>query len=101
MVDVSLLNNEMLLCREYDELEKGISDRDVYIIVLQMKLLAEKEEVEKLKTTVVDLEHKNEKMSTELKRMSQSYNQERLVWYNVGEVWMLRDSECLVIVDMF
>ncbi|XP_046856518.1 putative leucine-rich repeat-containing protein DDB_G0290503 isoform X2 [Xenia sp. Carnegie-2017] len=93
MVDASLLNNEMLLCREYDELEKGISDRDVYIIVLQMKLLAEKEEVEKLKTTIVDLEHKNEKMSTELKRMSQSYNQERCQSLKLSECIRLQGDE--------
>ena len=76
-IDESLIKNEMLLFHEYDEMEKGIADRDVYIIVLQMKLLSEKEEVEKLKTMVEELEHKNEKMERELKRVSQSYNQER------------------------
>ena len=78
-IDESLLKNELLLFHEYGEMEKGIADRDVYIIVLQMKLLSEKEEVEKLKTKVEELEHKNEKMARDLKRVSQSYNQERLV----------------------
>jgi butyrate kinase len=81
-IDESLIKNELLLCHEYDEMEKGIADRDVYIIVLQMKLLSEKEEVEKLKKTMEELEHKNEKMARELKRVSMSYNQERWV---VGE----------------
>jgi uncharacterized ferredoxin-like protein len=78
-IDESLIKNELLLCHEYDEMEKGIADRDVYIIVLQMKLLAEKEEVEKLKTKMQELEHKNENMARDLRRVSQNYNQERLV----------------------
>ena len=78
-IDESLEKNEMLLFHEYDEMEKGIADRDVYIIVLQMKLLAEKEEVEKLKTKIEELEQKNEAMSRELRRVSQSYNHERWV----------------------
>ncbi len=78
-IDESLVKNEMLLYHEYDEMEKGIADRDVYIIVLQMKLLAEKEEVEKLKTKMEELEHKSENMARDLRRVSQNYNQERLV----------------------
>ena len=78
-IDESLIKNEMLLYHEYDEMEKGIADRDVYIIVLQMKLLAEKEEKEKLSSKLQELEHKNENMARDLRRVSQSYNQERFV----------------------
>ena len=76
-LDASLFKNELVLYNEYDKMEKGIADRDVYIIMLQMKLLAEKEESEKLKMKVEELEHKNEKMARELRRVSQNYNQER------------------------
>lgn len=78
-IDESLLKNELLLVHEYDEMEKGIADRDVYIIMLQMKLLAEKEEGEKLRTRIEELDHKNETMANELRRVSKSYNQERWV----------------------
>ena len=78
-VDESLEKSELVLFNEYDKMEKGIADRDVYIIMLQMKLLAEKEESEKLKMKVEEIEHKNEKMARELRRVSQNYNQERWV----------------------
>ena len=79
LADETLEKSELVLFNEYDKMEKGIADRDVYIIMLQMKLLAEKEESEKLKMKVEEIEHKNEKMARELRRVSQNYNQERWV----------------------
>ena len=46
------IKEEALFLHECDELQKGLADRDVYIIVLQMKLLAEKEECDNLRSKV-------------------------------------------------
>ena len=79
--------HEILLLTECDDLHKGVADRDVYIIVLQMKLLAEKEECDKLRKKLDVVERKNETMAQELRQVSANYNHER------GESRKL--SECI------
>ena len=69
--------SNVLLLNECDNLQKAIADRDIYIIVLQMKLLAEKEECERLKCQLKNEECKNENISRELSRVSDNFNQER------------------------
>ena len=69
--------SKVLLAHECDNLQKGIADWDVYIIVLQMKLLAEKEECEGLKCKLKNEECKNENISRELSRVSNNFIQER------------------------
>lgn len=69
--------NILLLLHECDDFQKAIVDRDVYNVVLQMKLLTEKEECEKLKCQLDEVKRKYETMATELKRVSENDNQEK------------------------
>ena len=68
--------NTLFLLHECDDLEKGIADRDVYIVFLQIKLLAEKEECENLRRQLEEVERKNRTMATQLKRVSENYKEE-------------------------
>ena len=69
--------NILLLMHECGHLQKVIADRDVYIVVLQMKLLAEKEECENLRSQLEEVERKNSTMATQLKRVSENYKKEK------------------------
>lgn len=75
--DEGLEENEVLFLNDFEEMRKGIADRDVYIIVLQMKLLAEKEECDALRSKVEEFEEKNESMARDLRRVSDNYHHER------------------------
>lgn len=91
--DEDAQKNEELLYRELDDLRKGVADRDVYIIVLQMKLLAEKEECEKLRSKIHELEDKNETISRDLHRVSENYNHERCQSLKLSECIRLQVDE--------
>ena len=69
--------NNLFLLSEYDDLQKGIADRDVYIIALQMKLLTEKEESEKQRCKLDEVEQKNETMAGQLRLVSEDYKEAR------------------------
>lgn len=83
----------LLLLHECDGLQKGIADRDVYIVVLQMKLLAEKEECEKLRNQLEEIEHKNGTMVTELHRVSENYRKEKGQSRRLSECIRLQGDE--------
>ena len=75
--DENVEASNVFLLNECDDLQKAIADRDVYIIALQMKLLAEKDQSDGLRSKLVEIDQKNETMACQLRRLSENYNQER------------------------